>query len=243
MRQTMYKLYKHTFPNGKVYIGITSQSLEDRFQNGRGYSKCPKMHNAILKYGWNNVEHELLADGLTKPEAESKEIETIAFYNSVENGYNADHGGNATGTHSKETRAKISAAGKGKKKPPVSEQRKLDYSARYTGAGNPFYGKHHTEETKSNHSAMMRGNKFNKGKHHTDEFKAWKSAQMKAKYANGGNPRSKRVVQTDKSGNERIFNSLRLAAEYEGVSPSTMLNYIKNGVEICGKSWGYQNGT
>lgn len=238
----MYKLYKHTFPNGKVYIGITSQSLADRFQNGHGYSQCPKMHNAILKYGWNNVEHELLMDGLTKPEAEAKEIETIALYNSVENGYNTDYGGNATGTHSKETREKISAGGRGKKKPPVSEQRKKNYSARYSGDGNPFYGKHHSEETKLKQSAMMRGNQYNKGNHHTEEYKARKSEQMKAKYADGNNPRSKRVVQTDRYGNDYVFNSLRLAAEFADVSPATMLKYIKTGVEICGVSWRYQNG-
>lgn len=239
----MYKLYKHTFPNGKVYIGITSQTLKDRFQNGNGYKKCPKMHNAILKYGWNNIEHELLLDGLTKQEAEAKEIETIALYDSVKNGYNADHGGNVAGTHSLETRAKISNGNKGKKKPPVSEQRKHEYSVRYAGSGNPFYGRHHTEETKTKHSAMMRGNQFNKGNHHTDEFKRWKSEQMKEKYANGANPRSKRVVQTDSDGNERIFNSLRIAAAFAGVSPSTMLKRVTTGVEIYGASWRYINET
>lgn len=238
----MYKLYKHTFPNGKVYIGITSQSLEDRFQNGHGYKKCPKMHNAILKYGWNNVEHELLMDGLTKPEAEAKEIETIALYNSVKNGYNTDYGGNVAGTHSVETREKISAGNKGKKKPPIPEQRKKEYSARFTGEGNPFSGKHHTEETKRKQSAMMRGNQYNKGNHHTESFKTWKSEQMKAKYADGNNPRSKRVVQADRYGNEHIFGSLRIAAKYADVSPATMLKYIKKGVEICGVSWRYQNG-
>lgn len=74
------------------------------------------MHNAILKYGWNNIEHELLYSGLSKEEAEAKEIELIAFYGSVENGYNIDHGGNTTGTHSIETRNKISIANKGIKK-------------------------------------------------------------------------------------------------------------------------------
>lgn len=105
-----YSVYRHIFPNGKCYIGITSQTLEKRFENGRGYKKCPKMHNAILKYGWNNIEHELLYSGLPKEEAEAKEIELIAFYGSVENGYNTDHGGNTTGTHSIETRNKISIA-------------------------------------------------------------------------------------------------------------------------------------
>lgn len=32
-----YKVYMHIFPNHKVYIGITCQSLRARFNNGRGY--------------------------------------------------------------------------------------------------------------------------------------------------------------------------------------------------------------
>ena len=29
-----YKLYKHTSPSGKVYIGITCQEVEDRWRRG-----------------------------------------------------------------------------------------------------------------------------------------------------------------------------------------------------------------
>jgi len=39
----MWKIYKHTFPNGKIYIGQTKKSLLARFQNGRGYKSCPLM--------------------------------------------------------------------------------------------------------------------------------------------------------------------------------------------------------
>lgn len=238
-----YKVYKHTFPNGKVYIGITSQPLEKRFENGRGYKKCPKIHNAILKYGWNNVEHELLYDGLTKQEAESKEIELIAFYGSVENGYNADHGGNTSGTHSIETRHKMSVSGKGKKKPPVSEERKQRYSVCYSGSGNPFYNKHHSEETKTKHSEFMKGNQYNKGNHHTEEFKRNKSLQMKEKYSNGGNPRCKAVICTDDKGNKTRFHSLRKAAQTLGKNVSSIHKAVKNNSYYCGYYWGYENET
>lgn len=35
-----YKVYKHIFPNGKVYVGITSQPLNCRWRSGkrRGWS-------------------------------------------------------------------------------------------------------------------------------------------------------------------------------------------------------------
>lgn len=32
-----YKLYRHTSPSGKVYIGITKTSVYARWMNGRGY--------------------------------------------------------------------------------------------------------------------------------------------------------------------------------------------------------------
>lgn len=33
----MYSVYKHTCPNNKVYIGITSRKPEKRWKNGYGY--------------------------------------------------------------------------------------------------------------------------------------------------------------------------------------------------------------
>ena len=34
-----YCVYKHTAPNGKVYIGITGQSPEMRWRKGYGYKE------------------------------------------------------------------------------------------------------------------------------------------------------------------------------------------------------------
>ena len=54
-----YSVYKHTFPNGKVYIGITSQKPEDRWSKGKGYQRQPLIYNAINKYGWDNIVHKI----------------------------------------------------------------------------------------------------------------------------------------------------------------------------------------
>ena len=134
-----YCVYKHTFPNGKVYIGITSKKPEYRWgKNGTAYVRRrkngeydqPLIAKAILKYGWDNIEHEVLFDGLAKEEAEQKEIELIAEYksNQIEYGYNIANGGNTSGTHSKETIEKIRKAKIGK--------------------NHPFYGTHRSDETK-----------------------------------------------------------------------------------------------
>ena len=77
-----YIVYKHTCPNGKVYIGITCQPIAKRFSNGYGYKRQTHFYNAILKYGWDNIKHEIMFDGLTKEYAEQKEIELISAYKS-----------------------------------------------------------------------------------------------------------------------------------------------------------------
>jgi len=50
-----YKIYIHINKvNGKMYVGITKQTPEDRWKNGTGYDTSPKFYNAIKKYGWEN---------------------------------------------------------------------------------------------------------------------------------------------------------------------------------------------
>lgn len=39
-------LYRHTSPSGKVYIGITSKSVNKRWNGGRGYKTCIYFYNA-----------------------------------------------------------------------------------------------------------------------------------------------------------------------------------------------------
>ena len=116
-----YYVYKHTFPNGKVYIGITCLKPENRWADGKGYLKVlkngeyhqPLMARAVLKYGWENITHEILFNGLSKEEAEAKEIALIAEYNSnkPQYGYNIREGGGAS-KHSESTKKKMSEAAK-----------------------------------------------------------------------------------------------------------------------------------
>ena len=56
-----------------------------------------------------NIKHEILFTGLTKEEAEQKEIELIALYYSNDSafGYNISNGGSHNGKHSEETKRKI----------------------------------------------------------------------------------------------------------------------------------------
>lgn len=95
--EKIYCVYKHTSPSGKVYIGITCQKPEKRWNNGNGYKHNEYFWRAIQKYGWDNFEHEILFSDLSKEEAQVKEKNLINKYKSniPEFGYNISSGGEA----------------------------------------------------------------------------------------------------------------------------------------------------
>ena len=90
-----YSVYIHTTPSGKKYIGLTGMPPEKRWDCGRGYLQNSHFFNAILKYGWINIQHEIIYDNLTQEEAKEKEIELIAKYDTTNRryGYNISRGG------------------------------------------------------------------------------------------------------------------------------------------------------
>lgn len=90
-----YIVYKHTAPNGKVYIGITKHHPHERWANGFGYQTQVYFFRAIVKYGWDNIKHEILYSGLSEEEAKTTEIKLISEYKAtdVNFGYNIDPGG------------------------------------------------------------------------------------------------------------------------------------------------------
>ena len=193
----MYKVYKHeNLINGKVYIGITSMDVKKRWENGNGYSKQQLFWRAIQKYGWHSFSHEILYDGLSKEDAEQKEIELIATYNSnnPEYGYNIQNGGNSLGKHSKETRKKISESNKGKfitpeqrlktsntlkgRKMPLEIRKKISESLK--GENCYWYGK--TSPTKGRVSPpdeLKRRSESQKGKSLSEETKKKISEALK----------------------------------------------------------------
>lgn len=132
-----YCVYIHTSPSGKKYVGQTGTSLKHRWRDGAGYLyknkngeyKQPAFAHAIIKYGWDNFSHEVVASNLTKEEADNFEKLLIEKLNTVnaKNGYNCNSGG-SNGSPSEQTKRKMSEALKGEK--------------------HFMYGKHHNDETK-----------------------------------------------------------------------------------------------
>ena len=114
----------HTCPNGKRYIGITSQNPLVRWgKNGIGYKAHNKhFYSAIQKYGWDNIEHRIIASDISKECACDIEKSLIKEYqtHNREFGYNKSTGGECSAygikrVLSEETKRKISETQKGRK--------------------------------------------------------------------------------------------------------------------------------
>lgn len=125
--------------NGKVYVGITSQKVQNRWRDGKGYSlgytaKTP-FARAIEKYGWDNFRHVIVLTGVSQERANSVEKKLIKFFDATNRGkgYNLSEGGGSSAgmkrspefckrqselkkgiVFSEETRRKMSEAGKGR---------------------------------------------------------------------------------------------------------------------------------
>lgn len=93
----MYCVYKHYCPQTKkVYIGLTKfgDNPNKKWANGKGYEDNKPFYNDIIKYGWDNFTHEILAKDLNQHEANKLESYYISFYNSTDpsHGYNRSNG-------------------------------------------------------------------------------------------------------------------------------------------------------
>lgn len=106
----MYYVYIHKLPNGKVYVGATFTKPNYRWSNGNGYKYNKEFYNDILKYGWNNIEHIIVCENLTREEAREKEKELISFFNAnnPKYGYNKSKGGEVKSSIPLKTRLKVS---------------------------------------------------------------------------------------------------------------------------------------
>lgn len=96
--------------NHKVYVGMTSRRAKQRWKRGSGYKLQPIFHQAILEYGWDNFEHIVIEDNLTKDQACTLERKLIKEFDSANSayGYNIALGGEGVESFSDACKQKIS---------------------------------------------------------------------------------------------------------------------------------------
>jgi group I intron endonuclease len=140
-------IYKVTnLVNGKVYIGLTTQTLTKRKNNhlceAFSLESDYVFHRALRKYGKENFSWEVIDNANTLEELKEKEKYWILYYNSYihsdnSNGYNMTIGGEGNNglKLSDETKKKLSELHKGKK---ASEESKKKLSEAFRGSNHPL---------------------------------------------------------------------------------------------------------
>ena len=103
-------VYKHIFPNGKVYIGQTKfLDYERRWAGGYGYINQP-LFKEIKKYGWDNIKHEILFNN----GIESNELRIESYYIKLYKSDNPEYGYNYPHLQQKEKMKKCKCIKNGK---------------------------------------------------------------------------------------------------------------------------------
>lgn len=199
-----FTVYQHINKiDGKRYVGITAVEPKRRWRpDGSGYKSCPRFWRAIQEIGWDNFEHEIVAEELTEAEASEMEIALIKQYKSDHNkhGYNIAPGGMYRAV-TPELRQRFSEQRKGTmlgKDNPNYGNHKL------AGKNNPNYGKKHSAETR----ALMSQNRKGKGLH---EFSDEHKRKLKENHAGGAEPKRVLCVETG-----IIYSSINDAARAIG---------------------------
>ena len=166
--------------NGKMYIGQTVQSLDNRrrrhiLSTQRGSDH--KFHRAIRKYGEENfiIEEVLTVSAPTKEILKKKldyvEIRLIKKLGTHKCGYNSTDGGEGT-LGMKLSEQAIRKMAESKKRENLTPEKRKRLSESKMGERNPFYLKTHTKEVRERISAAKRGeNHHFFGKKMSEEYR------------------------------------------------------------------------
>lgn len=144
----LFTIYKHIcVPSGKAYVGVTQNAVRRLRGHRSPSSQCVALRNAIQKHGWSNFETVVLAQTESIQEAMRLEGDYIVEHETLApRGYNLKTGGELV-TFSDETKAKMSAALKGR---PMSTEWRQKIS-------NALTGRTATPEHRANMSEALRG--------------------------------------------------------------------------------------
>lgn len=141
-----YIVYRHTSPSGKVYIGITKRKPKERWERGRAYRRHGFFWNAVKKYGWDNMQHEILLEGISKSEAIYAEKYLIRWYKIHNISYNLTDGGEGT--------VNFTAWNKGKKWPKEMIEK---FKVAHGGSNSYWWHREVSEEHRKHISEAKKG--------------------------------------------------------------------------------------
>ena len=105
MEDKNYKVYVHrviTEDGPMYYVGCTKQKCKERWGCGSGYRNKSSLKPYIEKYGWDNIEHYIVAQNLTYEEAKKYEDEWIVRYKEIGRSINAQRSGFISRVYEKE---------------------------------------------------------------------------------------------------------------------------------------------
>lgn len=196
MTELRYSVYCHTTPSGKKYIGITSKIPEERWLNGRGYVGNKHFWGAIRKYGWANIEHEVLCTNLTEREAKDEEKRLIALYDTTDQskGYNVTRGGDGANTMTDKQRQRLSEIAK---------------EAYRNGRVPTMLGKHFSAESRRKMSEAASRRVL------SEEHRKHIGESVKGLLVGGKNPMARSVVCIETG---EMFTSVKEAADSIGTT-------------------------
>ena len=169
----MYTVYLLQSPSNKKYIGVTSQPVEKRWNNGRAYRHNSHLLSAIERYGWCNFKKEIIATNLARSEAEHLERDLIYLYQCCdrEHGYNILPGGDISSGHTDETKKRISET--------VKQLQTEEVLRRKSEASK---GRTHSESTRQKLREMNIGNQNAKGIVRSEETRRKMSEAQKGRF-------------------------------------------------------------
>lgn len=185
--------------NGMKYLGQKSFDDNNKWRNYLGSGKALK--NAIRKYGKQNFDRNIICFCYSPEELNEAEYALSVFLNVVEdrNWYNLCYGGEVPIGYvaTDESRRKMSEAQKAR----WTDELRQELGEKMSGEGNPFYGKHHSDDVRlklsEQHTGMKVSDEVKKklsdinkerfkdenerakcGRPHTDKWKQEQSERM-----------------------------------------------------------------
>ena len=124
-------IYKITSPSGRAYIGMTRGPVEKRWKQHAEKSKarytCRAIAAAIQKYGWDNMEKEVLEE-VDNSRLYEREKAWILAFDTYNNGYNLTRGGDDSPMLNPAVVARMRATVRAN--PELAKQRSLDCIAK-----------------------------------------------------------------------------------------------------------------